>query len=93
MIHIAPWSACLALFSGAAALRASPLILYGPFRFDGVFTAPSNEAFDRALRERNPSWGVRDLTRVTSVANAAGFERERLVAMPANNHSVIFRLR
>ncbi len=95
MIHIAPWSACQALLSGAARLlpAGAPLILYGPFRFDGVFTAPSNEAFDAALRDRNPSWGVRDLTLVKKTAQAAGFEHARLVAMPANNHSVVFRKR
>jgi hypothetical protein len=93
MIHIAPWAACKALLSGAAALGAPTLILYGPFRFDGVFTAPSNEAFDRSLRERNPAWGVRDLTRVTAAAEDAGFTRERLVPMPANNHSVVFKKR
>jgi hypothetical protein len=93
MIHIAPWTACLALLSGAAALGAPTLILYGPFRFDGVFTAPSNEAFDRSLRERNPTWGVRDLTRVTAAAEDAGFTRKRLVPMPANNHSVVFKKR
>jgi hypothetical protein len=93
MIHIAPWSACVALFSGAARLGVPVVVLYGPYRFDGVFTAPSNEAFDRSLRERNPSWGVRDLTRIKSVAKDADFELETLIAMPANNHSVVFRMR
>jgi hypothetical protein len=95
MIHIAPWSACQGLCEGAARhLEAgAPLVLYGPFRFDGLFTAPSNEAFDRALRDRNPTWGVRDLTLVTKTAERHGFERVDVIAMPANNHSVIFRRR
>lgn len=93
MIHIAPWSACVALFSGAAELEVPVLVLYGPFRFDGVFTAPSNEAFDRSLRERHPAWGVRDLARVKSAAKDAGFELAKLIPMPANNHSVVFRMR
>jgi hypothetical protein len=92
MIHIAPWPACQALMAGAARVLSagSPLVLYGPYRFDGVFTAPSNEAFDAALRDRNPSWGVRDLGLVTRSAGEAGFERIELTAMPANNHTVVF---
>ena len=93
MIHIAPWEACLGLLAGASALLAprSPLYLYGPYRFAGAFTAASNADFDASLRARDPRWGVRDLDDVTRAAESAGFERERVVAMPANNHSVAFR--
>ena len=66
------------------------LYLYGPFRFDGRFTAPSNEAFDASLRARDPSWGVRDLAEVTALAITRGFVPGEVIAMPANNHSVIF---
>jgi hypothetical protein len=65
--------------------------LYGPFRFQGAFTAPSNEAFDASLRARDPAWGVRDLDDVTRLAASHGFVREAVVDMPANNHSVVFR--
>jgi cyclopropane fatty-acyl-phospholipid synthase-like methyltransferase len=93
MIHIAPWECCEALFAGAARLlpAGAPLVLYGPFCFDGEFTAPSNAAFDEELRRRDPSWGVRDLTVVTRVARTAGFDRESVTAMPANNHTIVFR--
>lgn len=93
MIHIAPWAAAEALFRGAARALSpgAPLYLYGPYRFSGAFTAPSNEAFDASLRERDPRWGVRDLDDVTALAERCGFSRVGVVAMPANNHSVIFR--
>jgi len=93
MIHIALWEACLGLLAGASALLApgSPLFLYGPYRFETAFTAPSNADFDASLRARDPHWGVRDLAEVTRAAEAQGFTRERVVAMPANNHSVVFR--
>lgn len=93
MIHIAPWEACLGLLAGARELLApgSPLFLYGPYRFDGAFHAESNAAFDASLRARDPRWGVRDLAEVTRAAEAAGFTRASVVAMPANNHSVVFR--
>jgi len=95
MIHIAPWSACLALFDGAAAELApgAPLVLYGPYREHGVHTAPSNEAFDASLRERDPRWGVRDLDEVGAEAAARGFALEEVVEMPANNRMVVLRRR
>lgn len=92
MVHIAPWDAALGLFAGASRTLApgGMLYLYGPYRFDGT-TAASNEAFDRSLRERDSRWGVRD---VRDLGEAAARERLVLlsvVAMPANNHSLIFR--
>jgi hypothetical protein len=93
MIHIAPWSACLGLLRGAAGVlpQGGLLYLYGPYRIPGEPFAPSNEAFDASLRDRNPSWGVRDLGEVTAAAAEVGFSREAVVPMPANNHSVVFR--
>jgi Protein of unknown function (DUF938) len=94
MIHIAPWRACEGLMRGASrVLRPGEgvLYLYGPFMRDGAHTAPSNEAFDRDLRARDPSWGVRALETVTVEARRNGLERVEVVAMPANNLSVVFR--
>lgn len=92
MVHIAPWQAALGLFAGAARLLApgALLYLYGPFRFAGV-TAPSNEDFDRWLRERDPRWGVRDVDELSAAAAGHGFALREVVAMPANNHSLVFR--
>ncbi len=93
MIHIAPWSACIALMEGAALLLepGAPLFLYGPFKRDGKHTSESNEAFDGRLRSEDSRWGVRDLGDVQSAALQAGFELQEIVAMPANNLSVVFR--
>ena len=93
MIHISAWSVTLALFDGAKDILSAgtALFLYGPYRRNDRHTAPSNEAFDASLRSRDPSWGVRDLEEVTKTAEAAGFLLEEVVAMPANNFSVIFR--
>jgi hypothetical protein len=93
MIHIAPWSAAVGLIAGAARVLPAdgPLYLYGPYRRAGRHTAPSNDAFDRDLRERNPAWGVRDLEAVTELAAAHGFEAPEIIDMPANNLSLVFR--
>ena len=92
LVHIAPWQAALGLFDGAARLLApgALLYLYGPYRFGGA-TAPSNEEFDRWLRERDPAWGVRDVDELTAAAGRHGFALREVIAMPANNHSLVFR--
>ena len=93
MVHISPWGATLALLDGAARVLPSgaPLYLYGPYRRGGVETAPSNEAFDRSLKARNPEWGLRRLEDVVAEAERRSLRLERIVEMPANNLSVVFR--
>jgi SAM-dependent methyltransferase len=93
MIHIAPWAAAIGLLQGAARILApgGVLYLYGPYKRDGRHTAPSNDAFDRGLRARDPAWGVRDLEAVAALAAANGFAAPAIEPMPANNLSLIFR--
>lgn len=93
MVHIAPWEAALALFAGAGRLLAANalLFLYGPYRFGGVYTAPSNEAFDASLRARDPRWGVRDVDDLRAAAAGQGLHLHDMVALPANNHALVFR--
>jgi hypothetical protein len=93
MIHISPWDATVGLIKGAAAILppGSPLYLYGPYKRKGFATAPSNEAFDRNLRDRNPTWGLRDLEAVAAIAQSIGFSLPAITEMPANNLSVVFR--
>lgn len=93
MIHIAPWEACLGLLDGVSRrLRSSgSLCLYGPFKRGSAHTAPSNEAFDRSLKSRDPSWGVRELELVEQEAKSRGLVLDRVFEMPANNLSVVFR--
>ncbi len=95
MIHIAPWAAAEALIRGAEAILAPGgiLFLYGPYRREGRHTAPSNEAFDRSLKARDPDWGVRDLEEVARFAGQHGFDAPEIFEMPANNLSVVFRRR
>ncbi len=95
MVHISPWAATLGLMRGAgrALPEGGPLYLYGPYRQAEVPTAPSNEAFDESLRSRNAEWGLRDLEAVTAEAEKRGLVLDRVVPMPANNLSVIFRKR
>jgi hypothetical protein len=93
LIHISPWPVTEALFQGAAqGLGPAGLVyLYGPYRIGGRHTAPSNEAFDASLRERDPDWGVRDRDEVLAVAQRHGFDLLEQVGMPANNLSLVMR--
>ncbi|MPW08509.1 DUF938 domain-containing protein [Paraburkholderia sp. CNPSo 3155] len=95
MIHISPWSAAQALIDGAGRrlVDGGVLYLYGPYRLGGAHTAPSNEAFEQWLKSRDPDWGVRDMEAVVALGDAAGLTCERVVAMPANNFSLVFRKR
>ena len=93
MVHISPWEATLGLMSGAGRLLApgASLILYGPYRQHGVPTAESNEAFDVSLKTRDPRWGLRHVEDVAAAAAAQGLALQRIVPMPANNLSLVFR--
>jgi len=92
MIHIAPWSATLALFAFAKQCLPSgaPLYLYGPFIQPGVEMAEGNKAFDVSLRSRDPLWGLRNVSDVHNVAEKQGFRLVKTISMPANNLSLIF---
>lgn len=95
LIHVAPWSATLALFEGAKALLPTQhaVLLYGPYRRYGRHTSESNAQFDSDLRAHNPEWGLRDLEAVSDVAGRAGLVLAEIVDMPANNFSLVFKRR
>ena len=92
MVHIAPWEASLGLFAGAGRVLhpGGLLLLYGPFMRNGAHNAASNAAFDAALKERNSSWGVRDITDLERVGEAAGLILREPIEMPANNMLLVF---
>jgi SAM-dependent methyltransferase len=92
VIHIAPWRVAEGLFAGAGRyLRADGrLFLYGPFKRHGQHIAASNAAFDASLRERDPEWGVRDISDLEKLAEAAGLALAGSAEMPANNLTLVF---
>jgi Protein of unknown function (DUF938) len=92
VIHIAPWRVAEGLFEGAGRYldAGGRLFLYGPFKRDGKHSAISNAVFDSSLREKDPEWGVRDVSDVQKLAAAAGLALAETVEMPANNLILIF---
>ena len=92
VIHIAPWPVAQGIFAAAGRhLEAhGRLLLYGPFRREGVHNSPGNEAFDEGLRRDNPEWGVRDTADLKRLAAKNGFRLAELIEMPANNAVLVF---
>lgn len=86
-LHIMSWAEVEAFFAGAgrALAPAGKLCVYGPFRYGGQFTSPSNAAFDASLRARDPGSGVRDFEAVNELAMQQGLALEADHPMPANN--------
>ena len=92
MLHIAPWSCCIGLMQGSAAVLGPQgrLVTYGPYRIDGQPFADSNQRFDEDLQARHPAWGIRRLADVSAAASEAGLALIDVVALPANNHLLSF---
>lgn len=92
VIHIAPWAVAEGIFAGAGRHLAPGglLLLYGPFRRDGVHNSEGNVTFDERLRRDNPEWGVRDTADLKKLGEANGLRFVEVVEMPANNGTLVF---
>jgi cyclopropane fatty-acyl-phospholipid synthase-like methyltransferase len=92
-LHIVSWDDVGHFFRGVgAALEArGTLCVYGPFRYRGDFTTPSNAAFDQWLKQRDPVSGIRDFEAVDALAAAEGLALVADHAMPANNQALVWR--
>jgi cyclopropane fatty-acyl-phospholipid synthase-like methyltransferase len=94
LIHISPWECTVNLFEQSPSYLAKDgrVVLYGAYRRQGEHTSESNRLFHRSLQESDPSWGVRCLDEVAEVARVRKFQLEKVVEMPANNLTVVFKL-
>ena len=94
MIHITPWTCTKALFEESKSYlnKNNFLMIYGPFLRANVKNPKSNLNFDQTLRLQNPLWGLRSFENVNKIAIKSGFILEKIIDMPANNLSVIFRM-
>ena len=93
MVHISPWEATVGLMMcvGARLKSGGILFLYGPYRKDGAHTSPSNVEFEQWLQARDPRWGVRDMADVEAEARKNQMVLDQVIAMPANNFSLVFK--
>lgn len=93
MIHISPYECTIGLFRNAGEFlkKEALMITYGPYSKDGVITPESNVNFDASLRERDPSWGIRDINVLVKLAHDNNLTLIDTIEMPANNHALIWK--
>lgn len=91
-LHILSWREVEAMFRGIGATLAPAgvLCIYGPFRYDGQYTSPSNQQFDRMLQERDASSGIREIRAVTALARGFGLQLAADHDLPAHNRLLVF---
>ena len=92
-LHIMSWPVVRDFFRGLGEILTAPAVLciYGPFRYDGQYTSPSNAEFDRFLRARDPESGIRNFENVNTLAGEQGLSLSADHAMPANNQLLIWQ--
>lgn len=91
--HIMHWKECKSLIKmfGGRLREGSRVVIYGPFKYNGEFTSPSNEAFDQQLKSKDPASGIRAFEDVNNAMVKNGFELEMDVDMPVNNRTLVYR--
>jgi cyclopropane fatty-acyl-phospholipid synthase-like methyltransferase len=65
--------------------------LYGPFNSQGRYSSESNRQFDRHLRARAVSMGIRDLEDIGALAKRTGLILAENYSMPANNRLLVLK--
>ncbi|KAF9908738.1 hypothetical protein EC991_009548 [Linnemannia zychae] len=94
VFHISPWIVGQSIVRGTGRVLkpGGRFVAYGPFKKDGTFNTESNHEFDKTLRGRDASWGVRDIEAIEAVGNEDGVQLklERVVDMPSNNYMLFF---
>ena len=93
MIHVSSWACTQALFKGSGKLLNAGqfLFMYGPFKIGNKHISQSNYLFDNSLKLQNDHWGIRNLDEVSEEAKNNGFFQEKIIRMPVNNLSIIYR--
>ncbi len=66
------------------------VFIYGPFKYGGAFTSPSNADFEQWLQDIDPERGIRDFEVIEDLMLQQGLHLHRDIAMPANNQLLIF---
>lgn len=91
-LHIMRWAEVEQFFGHLAHMpELLTLVVYGPFKYQGQHTSPSNAAFDQWLAGEAPHRAVRDFEAVNALAQAAGFSLLEDRAMPANNRCLVWQ--
>jgi len=91
-LHIMSWKENKTLFKllGKRLREGSMVFIYGPFKYNGDFTTPSNREFDSYLKEKNIKSGIRNFEDVKKNMTDYGFKLINDHEMPVNNRLLVF---
>jgi cyclopropane fatty-acyl-phospholipid synthase-like methyltransferase len=91
-LHIMSWHHVIGFFdrAGKQLSAGGILCIYGPFKYKGEFTSPSNVGFEQWLKQRDPLSGVRDFEAICQLASKNGLSFISDQPMPANNQFLTF---
>ncbi len=95
VLHYMPRAHGIKFFAGIAAtlIPSGTLVLYGPFNDQG-YTSSGNANLDAWLKsDIHPESGLWERSDVLSLAHSQGLNLRQEIAMPANNHCLIFHKR
>ncbi|CAG9764391.1 unnamed protein product [Ceutorhynchus assimilis] len=92
MFHVSPFSCSVGFFKyGGQVLKNNGLIFtYGALMIDGVIEPQSNIDFDRNIRARDPSCGLRDIRDLQKLAAENGITLKHMYDLPANNKCCVW---
>lgn len=77
--------------SARALKEGGKLCVYGPFKYQGEFTTPSNAAFDDRLKQRDQLSGLRDFEQMVTWAQLYGLQLLADHSLPANNQLLVWQ--
>ncbi|TMP03243.1 hypothetical protein CWC08_18855, partial [Pseudoalteromonas ruthenica] len=80
---------CFAVVSELLPLHGQ-LCIYGPFKYQGLFTSSSNSEFDALLKQRDPRSGIWEQQMLVALAKHEGLTLIDDVALPAINQLLHF---
>lgn len=92
-VHIVAWAGVENLFAGAGRVLTpgGVLFVYGAYRYATRALEPSNADFDRWLKGRDPTSGVRDFEAVDALARQQGLNLAEDRAVAGNNRCIWWR--
>jgi cyclopropane fatty-acyl-phospholipid synthase-like methyltransferase len=91
-LHIMSWSEVSAMIRGVAQILVAGgvMCVYGPFRYHGRYTSPSNQDFDAMLQQRDALSGLRDIHALSALGAEHGLALRIDHDLPANNRLLEF---
>lgn len=72
---------------------SSLFLLYGPFNYQGQYTAESNARFDQWLKRRDPHSGIKNFEWLAELGQQTGLNCIHDFDMPANNRMLVWENR